>query len=126
MRDLEGKGVSAGTCYQHACLLSSFYSWAMKDPEVGECVRRNLARLARPKAPNPYQTGSVKLYQAGSREHGVGGAQARDDGALHHPEAAVGLRPVASRVKPLDPALHARAEPGEPGLARGSCRVSPR
>jgi hypothetical protein len=34
-RNLEGKGISAGTCYQHACLLSSFYSWAMKDPEVG-------------------------------------------------------------------------------------------
>src|SRR3982750_3758255 len=31
LRDLEGKGISAGTCYQHACFLSSFYSWAMKD-----------------------------------------------------------------------------------------------
>ena len=28
LRDLEGKGISVGTCYQHACLLSSFYSWA--------------------------------------------------------------------------------------------------
>jgi site-specific recombinase XerD len=35
LRDLEGKGISAGTCYQHACLLSSFYSWAMKDPLRG-------------------------------------------------------------------------------------------
>src|ERR1044072_7888281 len=60
LRDLEGKGISAGTCYQHACLLSSFYSWAMKDPEVGQHVRRNPARLARPKAPKPYQTESVK------------------------------------------------------------------
>jgi len=60
LRDLEGKGISAGTCYQHACLLSSFYSWAMKDPEVGRHVRRNPARLARPKAPKPYQTESVK------------------------------------------------------------------
>src|ERR671926_12903 len=25
LRDLEEKGISAGTCYQHACLLSSFY-----------------------------------------------------------------------------------------------------
>jgi site-specific recombinase XerD len=60
LRDLEEKGVSAGTVYQHACLLSSFYSWAMRDPEVGRHVRRNPARLARPKAPKPYQTESVK------------------------------------------------------------------
>ena len=60
LRDLEEKGISAGTCYQHACLLSSFYSWAMKDAEVGQHVRRNPARLARPKAPRPYQTESVK------------------------------------------------------------------
>src|SRR5215213_9534781 len=60
LRDLEEEGISASTCYQHACLLSSFYSWAMKDPEVGQHVRRNPARLARPKAPKPYQTESVK------------------------------------------------------------------
>jgi integrase len=60
LRNLEGKGISAGTCYQHACLLSSFYSWAMRDPEVGQRIRRNPARLARPKAPKPYQTESVK------------------------------------------------------------------
>ena len=60
LRDLEGNGISAGTCYQHACLLSSFYSWAMRDAEVGRHVRRNPARLARPKAPKPYQTESVK------------------------------------------------------------------
>ncbi|HYJ48020.1 MAG TPA: phage integrase N-terminal SAM-like domain-containing protein, partial [Pyrinomonadaceae bacterium] len=56
LRDLAEKGISAGTCYQHACLLSSFYSWAMKDAEVGRHIRRNPARLARPKAPKPYQT----------------------------------------------------------------------
>jgi site-specific recombinase XerD len=60
LRALEEKGISAGTTYQHACLLSSFYSWATKDPEVGQYVRRNPARLARPKAPKPYQTESVK------------------------------------------------------------------
>ena len=60
LRELEGKGISAGTTYQHACLLSSFYSWAMKDTEVGQYIRRNPARLARPKAPKPYQTESVK------------------------------------------------------------------
>lgn len=60
LRDLEERGVKPGTTYQHACLLSSFYSWALKDPEVGQHVRRNPARLARPRAPKPYQTESVK------------------------------------------------------------------
>lgn len=60
LRDLERKGISSGTTYQHACLLSSFYSWAMRDPEIGQHVRGNPARIARPKAPKPYQTESVK------------------------------------------------------------------
>src|SRR2546423_10634578 len=57
---LEGKGARPGTTYQHACLLSSFYSWAIRDPEIGQHIRGNPARLARPKAPKPYQTESVK------------------------------------------------------------------
>src|SRR5215210_7083155 len=60
LSDLEGKGVKASTTYQHACLLSSFYSWAIRDPEIGQHIRGNPARLARPKAPKPYQTDSVK------------------------------------------------------------------
>lgn len=60
LRELEGKGISPGTTYQHACLLSSFYSWAIRDPEIGQRIRGNPARLARPKAPKPYQTESVK------------------------------------------------------------------
>ena len=60
LKDLEGRGISPGTAYQHACLLSSFYSWAIRDPEIGQHLRGNPARLARPKAPKPYQTESVK------------------------------------------------------------------
>ena len=60
IRDLEGKGAKPGTTYQHACLLSSFYSWAIRDPEIGQHLKGNPARLARPKAPKPYQTESVK------------------------------------------------------------------
>lgn len=60
LRELEGKGAKPGTTYQHACLLSSFYSWAIRDPEIGQHLRGNPARLARPKAPKPYQTESVK------------------------------------------------------------------
>ncbi|HEX8652701.1 MAG TPA: site-specific integrase [Pyrinomonadaceae bacterium] len=60
LRDLEGKGIKSSTTYQHACLLSSFYSWAIRDPEIGQHLRGNPAQLARPKAPKPYQTESVK------------------------------------------------------------------
>lgn len=56
LRSLEDAGRKAGTIYQHACLLSSFYSWAAR----GQDIRGNPARLARPKAPKPYQTESVK------------------------------------------------------------------
>ena len=60
LHDLEGRGIKPGTTYQHACLLSSFYSWALKDAEISQHIRRNPARLARPRAPKPYQTESVK------------------------------------------------------------------
>jgi integrase len=60
LRNLEEKGIKAGTTYQHACLLSSFYAWALKDQEAGQYIRRNPARVARPRAPKPYQTESVK------------------------------------------------------------------
>lgn len=60
LMDLEAKGIKPGTTYQHACLLSSFYSWALRDPQTGQHLRGNPARLARPKAPKPYQTESVK------------------------------------------------------------------
>lgn len=60
LKHLEGKGIKSGTTYQHACLLSSFYSWAIRDPEIGHHLRGNPARLARPRAPKPYQTESVK------------------------------------------------------------------
>jgi integrase len=57
---LEEKGIKPSTTYQHACLLSSFYFWATRNPEIGQHLRGNPARLARPKAPKPYQTESVK------------------------------------------------------------------
>jgi integrase len=101
LRDLEEKGISAGTCYQHACLLSSFYSWAVRDPEIGRHVRRNPARLARPKAPKPYQTESVKalsdeevgaLVSAVRRHATAGDVVAKRDLALLLLYLATGLR----------------------------------
>jgi site-specific recombinase XerD len=101
LKHLAEKGISAGTAYQHACLLSSFYSWAMKDPEVGRNVRRNPARLARPKAPKPYQTESVKalsdeevgaLVSAVRQRAQVGDLVGKRDYALLLLYLATGLR----------------------------------
>jgi site-specific recombinase XerD len=101
LRDLGEKGISAGTTYQHACLLSSFYSWAMRDPEVGQHVRRNPARLARPKALKPYQTESVKalsdeevgaLVSAVRRRAQAGEVVGKRDYALLLLYLATGLR----------------------------------
>lgn len=102
LRDLEGKGVKPGTTYQHACLLSSFYSWAMKDAEVGRHVRRNPARLARPRAPKPYQTESVKALSdeelvtlvsaVRARARGGGDVVGKRDYALLLLYLATGLR----------------------------------
>lgn len=60
LASLEKKGLRPATIYQRACLLSSFYTWAMKDAELGLVIRNNPARLARPKAPKAYQTESPK------------------------------------------------------------------
>lgn len=101
LRRLAEKGISAGGCYQNACLLSSFYTWAMKDPEVGRHVRRNPARLARPKAPKPYQTESVKalsdeevgaLVSAVRRRARAGDVVGKRDHALLLLYLATGLR----------------------------------
>jgi integrase len=60
LKELERDGRRPTTVYQRACLLSSFYSWALRDPELGSYIKSNPARLARPKAPKAYQTESAK------------------------------------------------------------------
>jgi site-specific recombinase XerD len=100
LRELEQRGVKSGTTYQHACLLSSFYSWALKDAEVGQHVRRNPARLARPRAPKPYQTESVKSLSdeevgalvAAVRRRAQSGVVGKRDYALLLLYLATGLR----------------------------------
>jgi integrase/recombinase XerD len=57
---LERQGIRPATIYQRACLLASFYSWAMREPVLGSYILSNPARLARPKAPKAYQTESSK------------------------------------------------------------------
>jgi site-specific recombinase XerD len=101
LRELEGKGIKPGTTYQHACLLSSFYSWAMRDPEIGQHIGGNPARLARPKAPKPYQTESVKamsdeevqaLVESVHRRAHEGSVVGKRDYALLLMYLATGLR----------------------------------
>lgn len=58
--ELEGKGYKPATVYARISRLSSFYEWVMRDPTLGEQLRSNPARLARPKCPRAYQTESTK------------------------------------------------------------------
>lgn len=58
MRREDGHHPSAATIYARVSFLSSFYAWAQR--ELG--LRTNPARLARPKAPKPYQTESTKSW----------------------------------------------------------------
>jgi len=50
------------TVYVRISLLSSFYEWMMRDPVLTRFVQSNPVRLARPRAPKPYQTDSVKSF----------------------------------------------------------------
>ncbi len=58
--ELERGGLKPATVYARLSRLSSFYEWAMKDAMLGEAVRGNPVRLARPKAPRAYQTERVR------------------------------------------------------------------
>jgi integrase/recombinase XerD len=57
---LEEKSFKPATIYARLSRLSSFYEWAMRDPQLAGLVEKNPVRLARPKAPKAYQTESVK------------------------------------------------------------------
>jgi integrase len=57
---LEGKGFKPATVYARISRLSSFYTWVMRDPVLGQFITTNPAQNARPKCPKPYQTESSK------------------------------------------------------------------
>jgi site-specific recombinase XerD len=57
---LEGKGFKPATVYARISRLSSFYTWVMRDPALGQFITSNPAQDARPKCPKPYQTESSK------------------------------------------------------------------
>lgn len=58
--ELRGRDYSDWTVYELISRVSSFYEWALKDPEICRRVGFNPVKLARPKAPNPYQSESTK------------------------------------------------------------------
>jgi site-specific recombinase XerD len=54
--ELERSGLSAATIYAQISRVSSFYEWAMSDPDLCQVIFRNPVHLARPKAPEAYRT----------------------------------------------------------------------
>jgi len=59
-RHLEVENYAPATVYAMISRVSSFYEWAIKEPELARVIRANPVRLARPKAPIPYQGESTK------------------------------------------------------------------
>ncbi len=57
---LEGQGLKPATVYARLSRLSSFYEWLIGDAALGDVVKSNPVKLARPKAPRAYQTESVR------------------------------------------------------------------
>jgi integrase len=57
---MESAGLARATVYTRICFLSSFFQWAMRDPQLSGFITSNPVQLARPKAPKAYQTESTK------------------------------------------------------------------
>ena len=58
--ELERSGLAASTIYARISRVSSFYEWAMGDPDLCQEIPRNPVHLARPKTPKAYQTESTQ------------------------------------------------------------------
>lgn len=59
-RTLESQGLKPTTVYARLSRISSFFEWALRDPVLGQLIKNNPVRLARPRAPKAYQTESSK------------------------------------------------------------------
>jgi integrase len=57
---LEAEGLAHETIYSRISRVSSFYEWALKEPTLARRLQANPVKLARPKAPKPYQSESIK------------------------------------------------------------------
>ena len=56
------EGKRPATIYARVSFLSSFYRWALGQPEVGRYLRQNPVLVARPKRVRPYQTEATKAW----------------------------------------------------------------
>lgn len=95
------EGKRPATIYARVSFLSSFYRWALGQPEVGATLRQNPALLARPKRVRPYQTEATKAWtdeelravtNVVSRKAGSGDLVAKRDLALLLLYTSTGLR----------------------------------
>ena len=59
-QQLEREGLKPATVYAAISRVSSFYTWALTEPELARQIKANPVNLARPKAPRPYQSESTK------------------------------------------------------------------
>ncbi|HEX8283133.1 MAG TPA: tyrosine-type recombinase/integrase [Pyrinomonadaceae bacterium] len=98
---LEAGGLSPSTVYVRVSFLSSFYEWLMRDPELGGRIGKNPVSQARPRAPKPYQTESVKaltdeelerLLETVGRKAAAGDVVGKRDYALLLLFVATGMR----------------------------------
>jgi integrase len=94
-------GLSPSTVYVRVSFLSSFYEWLMRDPELGGLIGKNPVGQARPRAPKPYQTESVKsltdeeverLLETVGRKAAAGEVVGKRDYALLLLFVATGMR----------------------------------
>jgi integrase/recombinase XerD len=95
------EGKRPATIYARVSFLSSFYCWALGQPEVGASLRQNPALLARPKRVRPYQTEATKAWtdeelravtDVVNRKAGSGDLVAKRDLALLLLYTSTGLR----------------------------------
>jgi integrase len=98
---LGSSGLSPATVYVRVSFLSSFYEWMMRDPELGGLISKNPVSQARPRAPKPYQTESVKaltdkevekLLETVERKAAAGDVVGKRDYALLLLFMATGMR----------------------------------
>ncbi len=60
---LEAEGLAQETIYGRISRVSSFYEWALKEPALARHLKANPVKLARPRAPKPYQSESIKALR---------------------------------------------------------------
>jgi site-specific recombinase XerD len=57
---LENQGLKPATVYARISRLSSFFTWLIRNPVLGQYIKSNPVDVARPKAPRAYQNGNSK------------------------------------------------------------------